>query len=440
MGILEDSLITLENGDKINIEDLKINDEVLSCNIDGLNNKTVNKEAIIWSEVNPKIEKAESKVTSKWKESVDKYMVINNKLKITLDTVILLKNFEGETTWGYSKSLRKGYFLFTDSFEYEEIKSIKRVKENVGSICLSVSMCSYYFVNGYLVHNTSLCDACDTCHYWPAILQHFGPHVHSSTSNPVSTTYGHGFKQNQLYSGSFPMLNHESLNSYYHNGSSWSLGSASGYHTVPWNIFKKYIRLYNPYNVEEEAGPPTRPSGNLYYYLFKWWDKSSGVPTSSNGLLEPGWKSYVGTDSTAGNQVRAYLEDEEYNCPHDLWYYSPFSGGGSTNKKLRLIYTGSSGVKWYYGIKSGSSVSWSSQQSPAPTPFTNSSYDLTVNETTHGGRGNSKVFIYLKIPVPPNTTTEVKYHLRWVEASNNNSYFDPNGWFSITSYRAGETI
>ena len=141
MGILEDSLITLENGDKINIEDLKINDKVLSCSIDGLNNKTVNKEAIIWSEVNPKIEKAETEVKQKWKESVNRFMIINNKLKITLDTVILLKNFEGETTWGYSKSLRKGYFLFNDKFEYEEIKTIKRVKENVSSICLSVSMC-----------------------------------------------------------------------------------------------------------------------------------------------------------------------------------------------------------------------------------------------------------------------------------------------------------
>jgi len=431
MGILEDSLITLENGDKINIEDLKINDEVLSCSIDGLNNKTINKEAIIWSEVNPKIEKAESKVENKWKESVNKYMIINNKLKITLDTVILLKNFEGETTWGYSKSLRKGYFLFTDSFEYEEIKTIKRVKENVGTICLSVSMCSYYFVNGYLVHNTSLCDACDTCHYWPAILQHYGPHVYNSNSQPVSTTYGHGYTQAQLYGGTVAQ-SIRSLNSYYSTaGSSWNLGSASGYHTVPWNYFSKYIRLYNPYT------QANRPSGTIYYYLFKWWNKTSNVPTSSNGLLEPGWKSYVGTDSTAGSIVRSYMNTDAYNVPNDLWYHSYYSAG-STNRSLRLAYTGNSGVKWYYGIKSGNSITWSSEQSAIGTPYTSSTYDLTVNENTHGGRGNSKVYIYFKIPVPANTTERVIYDLRWLRGDS--VVLEPTGWFGITSYRAGETI
>ena len=434
MGVLEDSHITLENGDKINIEDLKTNDKVLSCSIDGLNNKTVNKEAIIWSEVNPKIEKAETEVKQKWKESVDKYMIINNKLKITLDAVILLKNFEGETTWGYSKSLRKGYFLFNDKFEYEEIKTIKRVKENVSSICLSVSMCSYYFVNGYLVHNTSLCDACDTCHLWPAILQHYGPHTHNSGSNPVSTTYGHGYTQSQLYASNSSV--NSSLNSYYQSstGSSWSIGSASGHQTIPWNYFSRHILLYNPYT------QANRPSGNLFYYLFKWWNKTKSVPTSSNGLLEPGWKSYVGTDSTAGSLVRSYINNNAYNCPHDLWYYSYFDGGGSTDKILRLAHTGISGLKWYYGIKSGSSINWSSEQSTIGYPYTSSSYDMTVNENTHGGRGNSKVYIYLKIPVPANITQSVTYHSGWRTGTSGSSYFDPTGWFTIYSYRAGETI
>jgi len=433
MGVLENSHITLENGDKKNIEDLKTNDKVLSCSIDGLNNKTVNKEAIIWSEVNPKIEKAETEVKQKWKESVDKYMIINNKLKITLDAVILLKNFEGETTWGYSKSLRKGYFLFNDKFEYEEIKTIKRVKENVSSICLSVSMCSYYFVNGYLVHNTSLCDACDTCHYWPALLQHYGPHTHNSGSSPVSTTYGHGFTQAQLYSGTDAQKKRD-LNSYHQSTpgvGGWSLSPATGYHTVPWNYFAKYIELYNPYTQNN------RPSGTIYYYLFKWWNKTSYsglVPTSSNGLLEPGWKSYVGTDNTAGAKVRSFLNNERYNCPHDLWYYSNFDGGGSTNKTLQLLYTGNVGVKWYYGIKSGSTITWSSEQSAVA--FGATSNKLTVNENTHGGRGNTKVYIYLKIPVPANSTQSVVYDLRWIFNNNN---IDPVGWFGIYSYRAGET-
>ena len=68
-------------------------------------------------------------MSHKWKETIDKYILVNGKLKLTYDSIVLFKDFEGETTWGYSKSLRKGYYLFTDKFEYEEIKSIKRVKE-----------------------------------------------------------------------------------------------------------------------------------------------------------------------------------------------------------------------------------------------------------------------------------------------------------------------
>lgn len=435
MGVLENSHITLENGDKINIEDLKVNDKVLSCIIDGLNNKTINKEAIIWSEVNPKIEKADSKVTNKWKESVDRFMIINNKLKITLDNVILLKNFEGETTWGYSKSLRKGYFLFNDKFEYEEIKTIKRVKENVSSICLSVSMCSYYFVNGYLVHNTSLCDACDTCHYWPAILHHYGPHLGlSSTEDPVSTTYGHGLNQNQLYSGTDDQKI-RNLNSYYSTdgGSSWSLGSASGYDTVPWNYFSRYISLYNPYTQNN------RPSEAIYYYVFKWWDKTKDVPTSTNGNLEPGWRSYVGTDSTAGSKVRSIMNDDSYNCPHDFWYYSDFVGTGTYNNRLHLLRFYTQGATWYYGIKSGSSITWSSELNSIYSGFTSDDDSLIFNEVTHGGRGNSKVYIYIKIPVPPNAAYSAQYDFRW-RFNKNNNFISPDGTFTFICYRPGETI
>jgi len=430
MGVLENSHITLENGDKINIEDLKVNDKVLSCIIDGLNNKTINKEAIIWSEVNPKIEKADSKVTNKWKESVDRFMIINNKLKITLDNLILLKNFEGETTWGYSKSLRKGYFLFNDKFEYEEIKTIKRVKENVSSICLSVSMCSYYFVNGYLVHNTSLCDACDTCHYWPAILQHYGPHEYDSQADPVSTTYGHGNNQNQMYTKI------KKLNSYYSTdgGSSWSLGSASGNHMVPWNYFPRFISLYNPYTQSN------RPDEAIYYYVFKWWDKTKDVPTSTNGNLEPGWRSYVGTDSTAGSKVRSIMNDDLYNCPHDFWYYSDFvASNGSEYNALQLIYTGTAGAKWCGGFKSDSSIDWFEYDTVLSNARPGVSDTLTFNEDTHGGRGNSKIYIYIKIPVSPNNAQWTRYDLRW-KFNNNDSFIDPNGWFSLTSWRPGETI
>ena len=58
MGVLENSLITLENGDKIHVEEIKMNyDKLLSCSIEGLHSKSIDKEAIEWSKINPIIEK-----------------------------------------------------------------------------------------------------------------------------------------------------------------------------------------------------------------------------------------------------------------------------------------------------------------------------------------------------------------------------------------------
>ena len=439
MGVLGDSLITLENGDKLKIESIKLNtDVVLSCQIEGMNHKSINKEAILWSQVNPKIEIKESLAYYKWKEKTDKYILVNGILKISLDTVILFKDFEGETTWGYCKSLRKGYFLFTDRFEYEEIKSIKRVKGNVETICLSVDPYSYYFVNGYLVHNTSLCDACDTCYYWPAILQHFGPHAYNSTSNPISTTHSHTYKQNQLYGydvggyTSSTTSHTRSLNSEYKHTGSWTLGGKSAdYRTVPWNYFAKNMALYNPYTQSN------RPSGTIYYYVFKYasWSSTESVDSGSGN----GGRAFVGTDSGTTNalaQAKAVVGGSK-GVPHDLWYHSHYRAG-STNKSLRLGYTGTSGLKWFSGIKSGTQMTWSSEKSSIGTPFTSDTSDLTVNETTHGGRGNSKVYIIFKIPVPANSTQSVQYDLRWLKGDS--GVIEPVGWFAFKAYRAGETI
>ena len=83
-------------------------------------------------------------------------------------------------------------------------------------------------------------------------------------------------------------------------------------------------------------------------------------------------------------------------------------------------------------------MTWSSEKSSIGTPFTSDTSDLTVNETTHGGRGNSKVYIIFKIPVPANSTQSVQYDLRWLKGDS--GVIEPVGWFAFKAYRAGETI
>ena len=73
------------------------------------------------------------------------------------------------------------------------------MKETTESICLSVHPNSYYFVDGYLIHNVYLCDHVITCKYLPTLWQWYGPHTHNSSALAVSTSYGHGYTQAQLY-------------------------------------------------------------------------------------------------------------------------------------------------------------------------------------------------------------------------------------------------
>ena len=431
MGILEDSLITLENGDKIDVKELKLDDNiVLTCQIDGLNPKSVNKEAIGWSQINPIIEKKMARVSKKWKENIDKYIVVNNKLKLSLDTIILFKDFEGETTWGYSKSLRKGYFLFTDRFEYEEIKSIKRVKENVDTICLSVHSFSYYFANGYLVHNTTLCGACGVCWLWPAVLQPYGPHSYSgryynSSSylhvDPLNTDYGHSMSQPQLYGppgGTTEAT--QTLNS--HNPTTHPAGGFGHYYfpapssnrTVPWNYFPIRLELHN--NISSSGGA---------YFLVKYWDRGSTAETNSTttkGVSGIGWKSYYG--NTTSNMNAALTEAKnvasgQYGCPWDLFWHDQDGGdhrssGGrdgfgtacyntTSGNFFKIIKHTSNGITFYISRDKGNSWTHYNEMSGPTDIREGSSYD--------GVRGDSKILVIIKVVCPSSGNTDLMW--RW---------------------------
>ena len=277
MGVLKGSLITLKNGNRKKIEDISRTDVINSCNIHGITSMASNNTTMSWSQENPIIIRDSTQVTHKWKEDIHNYRVINNKLKISYDSLVLFKDDDNVTSWGYSKSLRKGYFLFNDKYEYEEIKSIKRVKETTESICLSVYPNSYYFVDGYLIHNVYLCDACDTCKYLPTLWQWYGPHNFNSSALAVSTSYGHGYTQAQLYVTAVILYGKTWNNS----NSTWSFGSLTTNHVSPWNYFPKKLDL--------RYGSSTPMSSNsingtyLAYYVTKFWDKGdSTVPTASN--------------------------------------------------------------------------------------------------------------------------------------------------------------
>ena len=409
MGVLENSLITLENGDKIHVKDIKLNDDkLLTCQIEGLHSKSIDKEAIQWCKINPIIEKKESIASNKWKGTIDKYILVNGVLKLTFDAIVLFKGFEGETTWGYSKSLRKGYFLFTDGFEYEEIKSIKRVKGNVGTICLSADPYSCYFINGYLVHNNSLCDACDTCNLWPAILQPYGPHTHNSTANPVSTTAGLNKTQAQLYTFSQTLFSSNFYQYLPPYAADWQ-SNQSAPRTTTWNYFPQTINLKN--NISALTGG--------YYHVVKYWDKTTGT--------DVGWKAYWSANESDGLAKAKSICTGDYGVPHDIFYYSSLypSTPATTNRSFKICLHSINGVGMHISLDSGSTWNWYTALTNAGAGPSNITY------SSQGPRGDSKIFVILMFPAPSSGYN--RYLFRFGAGTTSN-VFDPIGWSEFRAH------
>ena len=176
MGVLKGTEITLIDGTTKKIKDLNSEEELLSCSISGISNKGRERDSIRWSNNNPELEKYKAKLDASWIDGQHIYMIINNKLSISYNHLIFFKDDEGVTSWDNAKVLRKGYFLLNDKFNYEIIKSIKRVKIKEDMISITLTECNTYFASGYLIHNTDPCADCNQCRWYGSILQPYGPH------------------------------------------------------------------------------------------------------------------------------------------------------------------------------------------------------------------------------------------------------------------------
>lgn len=423
MGVLKDSLITLEDGETKNIEELKHREIILSCNIQGLFSNASNNITLAWSEKNPVITKQNTLITHKWKEKVSNYRIINNKLKISQDGLVLFKNDENIISWVYVKSLRRGDLLFNDKYEFEEIKTIKRIRGDTEIVCLSVYPNQYYFVNGYLTHNSYICDACETCRYWPTILQWHGPHQYNSTSDVIgSNLYGQNLKQNTQATRSIALIAQK------YSSSSWGYEHVS-YRTAPWSYFPKQLDLRWKWPTQTQT---TLSGSNYAYYVTKYWDKyetttltgSNNVPANNPSgdprvNLGPGWKAWIGAKnanqgSTYGDALGAAKQviADGYGAPHDFWYHGGYSGGGNTTKTVRFLRTGSSGASMWVTTDEG--TTWTEVISTPNTSTTTGPAGgyLNLNEYTMGGQGNSKVYVIFKFPLPSTSGSNL-YTLRW---------------------------
>jgi hypothetical protein len=158
MGVIKGSLISINEEDTAKIEDLKVRDNVLSLTKgDGLLNYKYSGKSIQLSHTDINFEYSKSFIHHQWQTEINRYVVINGKLKITLDHIICVYR-DNKYIWDYVKSLEIGDKLIKKDFELEEIVQIDEKDEPIQIYSLSLRGYYNYLCDGYLLHNSGVCE------------------------------------------------------------------------------------------------------------------------------------------------------------------------------------------------------------------------------------------------------------------------------------------
>lgn len=156
---LKGTKITLPDKSQKNIEDLKLGEFVLTYNINNLSNLKKDKkhEIMNWSNEDMKGEFSKNRVKNIWVNPADRYLVINDKLRITNLHIIHVKRGE-EYKFLPAEKAQIGDLLFTDKDSYEPIHTIEQMNEKTEVYNIEVRKARTYFADNYLVHHF-----CETC-------------------------------------------------------------------------------------------------------------------------------------------------------------------------------------------------------------------------------------------------------------------------------------
>jgi len=149
---LEGTKITLPDKKQINIEDLTLDDKVLTYNIEGLSDIKDKNKISQWKTDDMKGSLSESGIRNIWINPTDSYLVINNKLRVTNHHLIHFKR-DNNYYFNFAETLQVGDELFTDDEKYEPIVSIEEVKENINVYNFELDKDQTYFADNYLAHH-----------------------------------------------------------------------------------------------------------------------------------------------------------------------------------------------------------------------------------------------------------------------------------------------
>ena len=123
------TLITMADGSKIPIEEVKVDDRVLSFDSE--------KNAFV-----------PDKVVQTFKHQASEYLIVNGHWKVTANHPV----FNGKD-WVEVGSLKIGDNLYNNQNQPEVIKTIVKIKEPVAVYNIEVNPVHTYIAGGYIVHN-----------------------------------------------------------------------------------------------------------------------------------------------------------------------------------------------------------------------------------------------------------------------------------------------
>lgn len=292
-GILKGSLITLENDNKIEIENIKLEAKILSFSIENIiNTQDVN---LLQNNIIDEFDGDFSYqiVKNIWTNEVNEYYNINDNLFITNSHFVFCQR-NNKYFWIKVENLQIGDFLFKSDNSFEKINLINIINNNVDIYNFEVNSVYTYFANGYLVHNTysESCDACLVCGVWKDFL--FVPY-------DLAGYGGNGNAYQTNANNNWLSFQNSSDDNLIATGSQWSTDSNSNLN------FTDLIDKIN----SDKGDTTTYPSGGNHFY-------SERVDLVHN-------------DINPVYSVRGTLPILDYGQDGEIWFKIEHIGGASGN-------------------------------------------------------------------------------------------------------------
>jgi len=152
--VLKGTLITLEDDETKEIENLKVGEKLLSYSVEGLEN-TQDKTKLGKTKVTEfEGEFSYQLIKNIWKNTFNKYYKINDTFGITEDHFIMCKRKDKEEyRWLQVEDLKIGDSLFKSNGVFEKIDKLLVINEETTVYNIQVNSIFAYFASGYLIHN-----------------------------------------------------------------------------------------------------------------------------------------------------------------------------------------------------------------------------------------------------------------------------------------------